>query len=90
MYNEYSFVAVGRNVLESQWDGAMSRNLVYRRNRVVGYGGFGIRDKTTDVIVESCDVVNTTVGIHINETTTNVMTRNNSVSNNVEADSVNL
>jgi hypothetical protein len=89
MYNEYSFVAVGRNVLKSQWDGAMSRNLVYR-NRVVGYRGFGISDKTTDVILESCDVVNTTVGIHINETTTNVMTRNNSVSNNVEADSVNL
>jgi hypothetical protein len=80
MYNDYSFVAVGRNVLKSFWDGPMSRNLVYRRNRVVGYGGFGISDKTTDVILESCDVVNTTVGIHINESTTNVMTRNNSVS----------
>ena len=84
MYNEYSFVAVGRNVLKSQWDGPMSRKLVYRRNRVVGCGGFGISDKTTDVILESCDVVNTTVGIHINESTMNVMTRNNSVSNGVE------
>ena len=88
MYNEYSFVAVGRNVLKSQWDGPMARNLVYRRNRVVGYGGFGISDKTTDVILESCDVVNTTVGIHINESTTNVMTRNNSVSNAIETGDV--
>eukprot|EP01050_Picozoa_sp_SAG11_P041846 SAG11_NODE_18961_length_477_cov_0.804233_1_plen_81_part_00 len=79
MYNEYSFVAVGRNVLKSQWDGPMSRNLVYRRNAVVGYGGFGIGDQTTDVILESCVVVNTTVGIHINTSTTNVLTRNNSV-----------
>ena len=51
MYNEYSFVAVGRNVLKSQWGGPMSRNLVYRRNTVVGYGGFGISDKTTDVVL---------------------------------------
>ena len=77
LYNDYAFVAVGRNVLSSQWDGPMSRNLVYRRNSVVGYGGFGIGDKTTDVILESCDVINTTVGIHVNESTTNVMTRNN-------------
>ena len=79
MYNEYSFVAVGRNVLKSQWDGPMSRNLVYRRNTVVGYGGFGISDKTTDVVLESCVVTNTTLGIHINTSTSNVMTRNNSV-----------
>eukprot|EP01052_Picozoa_sp_SAG31_P000669 SAG31_NODE_19_length_35031_cov_42.510707_20_plen_129_part_00 len=88
MYNDFSFVAVGRNVLSSQWDGPMSRNLVYRRNRVVGYGGFGFGDKTTDVILESCDVVNTTVGIHINESTTNVMTRNNTVNGAMKSDDI--
>ena len=44
----------------------MVRNSVYRRNTVIGYGGFG--------------VVNSTVGIHVNASTSNVVQHRNSVS----------
>ena len=59
----------------------MSRKLVNRRSTIVGYGGFGISDKTTDVVLESCVVKKTTLGIHstINTSTSNVITRNSSV-----------
>ncbi len=72
-------LATGRNASSRWWDGPMVRNSVYCRNTVIGYGGFGLSDKTTDVILEDCRVVNSTVGIHVNASTSNVVQHRNSV-----------
>jgi hypothetical protein len=84
-YNEYSFLAVHNNALTAWWNGPLARNLIYRRNRVVGYGGFAVNGNhhgsppsgPTDVLVESNVVVNWTKAFFVNTTSTsNVVVRN--------------
>ena len=82
-YNEYSFLAVQGNTLTAWWDGPLARNLIYRRNRVVGYGGFAINGNhegsggPTDVLLESNVVVNATKAFFVNtSSTSNVVMRN--------------
>jgi len=79
-YNEYSFLAVQANRLGAWWDGSLARNLIYRRNRVVGYGGFAINGLAVDALLESNEVLNFTKSIFVNETSTsNVVLHNNSL-----------
>ena len=74
------FCCCGKECTQKPIRRAMSRKLVNRRSTIVGYGGFGISDKTTDVVLKSCVVMtrNTTLGIRINTSTSNVVTQNNS------------
>ena len=75
-YNEYSFVCLGANRVPWWWDGPMARSVRYRGNTVVGYGGFGIGDKSTDILLEANSMINATKPMLINRTSTsNVMVR---------------
>ena len=52
LYNQHSFVCVGATRAPGYWDGAMVRSVRYRGNVVVGYGGFGISDFSTDILLD--------------------------------------
>lgn len=73
LYNQHSFVCVGANRAPGYWDGAMVRTVRYRGNVVVGYGGFGVGDHSTDILLEGNTNVNATLPDFIGANTSNVM-----------------
>jgi len=60
-------------------DLSMNMWLVYRKNKVASNGGMLITDDATAVVVEGNSIGESTLGIHVDDTTENVLLRGNEV-----------